>query len=474
MFRRNCWQLLFLCLVLAPVAAAQSLCDTTASSKVACTLANAYGPDGLSNGGALALHNSHTGQFGNSALSNFNALNSSIGSQLAELPLVSPASGISFSFDKSLGVFVPSQYNFGPILSERAGTLGRHKLLVGYSFQNFDFSRLDGIDLNTLPAVYFQQPNGGCAVNGANTGGCAFIRDVIVTQNTVNLRVRQYTAFVSFGVTSRLDVSLAIPTLNVNMSVTSTAGIRNNGSDNNTQFQGATSGQACSPNPCFNRTFFNSSGATGLGDLTARAKYEVWQGERQGLAVGADIRFPTGDELNYLGAGAYGIKPFLAWSLSGRIAPHFNIGYQWNGKSYLAGNITTTPSTKAPLPYLFFYTIGAEAGITKRLSAGLDFIAQDYTHAAQIQASNFQELGACTVPPPSAAGLSACNAFQPQGAIDPNFTPISGSYWTYQAAPGLRFRALGNLLLTGNVLIQLNNTGLVSRFVPLVGLTLSH
>jgi hypothetical protein len=477
MLRRVFWIALALVAFSAPKAVAQNLCSTTASSKVACTLANVYGVNGLTNDGALAPENQHQGQFGNSFLSNLGALNSSIGTQLGELPLVSPASGISFSFNKSLGILVPAEYNFGPILSERAGTIGRHKFLVGFSYQNYQFQTLDGANLNSLPAVFTQQDTAGCSAAGNNTKGCAFIRDVIVTTNAIDLRVNQYTAFVSYGITDKLDISVAVPTINVRESATSIATIKNNGASNLYQFLGPTPGQGCTPNPCFDRTFFNYNGATGIGDVTVRAKYEVWKGESAGFAIGTDVRFPTGDSLNYLGSGAYGVKPFGAFSIVfKRVSVHLNGGYEWNASSYLAGNITpsqasgTVAPTKDNLPAQVVYSAGAEFGIIKRLSVAFDYLGQEILNAPRIKSSTFQELPACSAAPP----VSACNTFNATGAVDPIFQEYKSSYATANAAVGLRYRIFGHFLLTGNMVFKLNDPGLRSKYVPLVGLTFSH
>jgi len=48
-----------------------------------------------------------------------------------------PASGFIFSFNPSLGVITRETENFGPILTERADTIGKHKLFVGFSYQYF-------------------------------------------------------------------------------------------------------------------------------------------------------------------------------------------------------------------------------------------------------------------------------------------------------------------------------------------------
>jgi hypothetical protein len=468
-----------------PSSYAQNLCTTGGDSgKVACTVANVYGPGGLStNGQALVQHN-FFGTQPTSFFLNLTALNSAVGGQLGQLPLVSPASGIAFAFSKSLGVFVPQDYNFGSVLSERSGTIGRHKFLVGFSYQRFDFDTLDGLALKNLPAAFAQNDVGNCSASSeaTATGGCAFIRDVIVSTTNINLQVNQYTSFMSFGITDRFDVSVAVPVINVGMTVTSATTVHNNGSDNNIQYIDPATGQGCLPNPCFGRTFSSHNGATGIGDLTFRAKYTLWKGEKAGFAIGGDLRVPTGDALNYLGAGAVGVKVFGAWSRSGRIAPHLNVGYEWNGNSYLAGNITPTTvngvtptATKDNLPAQMLYSAGVEIGIFRRLSLGLDYLGNYYFNAPRIASSSFQELPACAVPPPPGqTGLSACNAFQATGAVDPTFQQTKGSFNTSNASVGLRFRPFGKFLLTGNVVIKLDDPGLRSKFIPLAGISFSH
>ena len=494
--RRAMWTraglaLLVLGLSTVPRAGAQNLCATVDAGKVACAVANVYGPAGLSTtGNTLVAHNFVSGQTSpNSFILNVTALSAAVGGQLGVLPLVSPSSGIAFSFDKSLGVFVASEYNFGPVLSERAGTIGRHKLLFGFAYQSFDFDKLDNVDLKNLHAAFGQTPVANCSAAGGagpqNEGGCAFIRDTLVTTNNVDLRVNQYTAFISFGLTSRLDVSVAIPTVNVRMGVTSNATIHNNGLDDDFQFVASSSGAGCAT-PCFNRTFSNAVGATGIGDVTFRVKYELWKGERAGLALGGDVRVPTGDSINYLGSGAIGIKPFGALSANiKRFSAHVNAGYEWNGQSYLAGNrapspdpatgITPAPS-KANLPSQFFYTVGGEVGIFKRLSGAVDFLGAHYFNAPRIESSTFTELPGCDPTKVNTVPVQQCNApqFLPTGTVDPNIQQFKGDYSTEDLAVGLRFRPFGKFLLTANSIVKLNDAGLRSKFIPLLGISYSH
>jgi hypothetical protein len=86
------------------------------------------------------------------------------------------------------------------------------------------------------------------------------------------------------------------------------------------------------------RLFTAFGHASGAGDVTVRMKQVVRKGQTHGLALGLDLRLPTGDERNLLGTGAAGVQPFAAWSADYQtVSPHVNLGYQWNGSSVLGG-----------------------------------------------------------------------------------------------------------------------------------------
>lgn len=140
------------------------------SKDVICTVNQVYGGGGLvgvTNNGPLGStdQNSaafkHSVHFQDSALASFAPLTSAIGTALSQLPLTSPASGFTFSFNSSLGVYARTTENFGPILSERADTIGKHKLFVGFSYQYFNFDRVDGVNLRNFSAV-FQHEHENC------------------------------------------------------------------------------------------------------------------------------------------------------------------------------------------------------------------------------------------------------------------------------------------------------------------------
>jgi hypothetical protein len=87
--------------------------------------------------------------------------------------------------------------------------------------------------------------------------------------------------------------------------------------------------------PCFGALSSDSRSVTEFGDVIVRDKYQFFEGEREGWAAGIDARLPTGDEENFIGSGALGLKPFVIFPTRGRISPHATAGYELNGNSLL-------------------------------------------------------------------------------------------------------------------------------------------
>lgn len=455
-------------------ASAQGLCPVgTASDKLVCLIPGVFGVNGLANGGALAVVGDHQGHFQASFLSSLTPLNSAVGSQSTLLPLASPSSGITFTWNPTAKVFTASTDSFGPVLGERAETIGRYRLSLGFSYQYFKFDSLDGVDLKKLPAVYTHQddtiaPGMTCSINApnpssSNTDGCGFVRDVISTNNSIDLKIHQFTTFVTFGLTNRIDISVAIPIENVRMGVFSNAAIVDN---SNSGFHRFRQGTNCAGNGCLNNSFSNFRSASGIGDITLRVKGTAWKGERAGLALGVDVRVPTGDKLNFLGSGAAGVRPFVVWSYRSRISPHVVVGYETNGSSVLAGDIST--GSKERLPSQLTYSGGADVWLTRWFTAAFDLIGQQVFEARRVSINtDFQDLGPC-VPP---SGPNYCNGTPGPPNRYSNLSQLTGSYNITNASVGAKIRPFARLLVTGNVLIKLNDGGLRARFVPLVAVS---
>jgi hypothetical protein len=109
-----------------------------------------------------------------------------------------------------------SAQSFGPILAERAETIGKDKFFFGIATQFFRFNSLDGMDLRRMPAVFQHQP----------TDNPRFGNDFITTENFLDLQVGQYTGYFTYGLTDRIDLSVAVPLVSTTFNVTSKATIQ--------------------------------------------------------------------------------------------------------------------------------------------------------------------------------------------------------------------------------------------------------
>ncbi len=332
-------------------------------------------------------------------------LSSLAGIELSFLPVMSPASGIAFTFDPQLGVVVPSRESLGPILSDRADTIGRNRVFLGFAYQHFGFDSFDGRPLR----------------QSFGAGTLASITD---------LTVDQYTSYLGYGVTSRVEVSAIIPVKTVTFA--------------------ANGLMVTSIDPL---TFATTLGLapevsrqqSGVGDITFRVKGTVWKRERGGVAAGVDLRTPTGDALNFLGAGAYGVKPFVAASFGkslGKVylAPHLNLGFEFNGTSILGSPLV---GQEGRLPRRLNYAVGAEVGLGKRVTGTAEFTGDRLFNAEKL-----------VVPV--------------TGTVD-MVTITSRSINLTNASLGAKVNPFGHLVLTGNLTWRLNNAGLRARLVPLVG-----
>lgn len=414
-----------------------------------------YGPGGITVDTDLpSFHGfTHRPHFAASFLQEFQAFNESFAAQLSSEPLPSPASGFTYTFDSSLGVFKRSTQSFGPILSDRSETIGKGKFTFGFNYQYFDFDSLNGVDMKSLPAVLQhlrpRDPTFGL-----------FTFDVLTLSVDISATVNQFTAFASYGLLNRVDVSIAVPIEKVSLSASGAATIQTLGSG----YPGSTGLGTHFFDSKFPAMAFKSGTASGVGDILVRAKGKLLDLGNGGVALGIDVRLPSGDEKNLLGTGAAGYKPFLVASYAGKtVSPHVKVAYQWNGDSYLGVNANgatvqnlagqPVPLTKGKLPNELFYEAGLDAGLTKQVTFAADFLGRRFHNAEQAFATTF-------------------NAPDPGGTIHPfadTGTQV-GSFSTSEAAIGLKFNPVGNLLIDANILLNLDHNGLHHKPTPLFGI----
>jgi hypothetical protein len=391
-------------------------------------------------------------------------LNIGIATQLSALPIASPASGVIFKKDAATGDLLPAADSLGPVLTERAETIGARRFYLGFTRQQFRFDRLEGQPLGGVSNLYV----GGDPTN-ITQAGVPVTTSPIVYNTQIDLRIDQNVAFFTYGLTDRIDVSAALTWVNSTMSVLGfNAREVNSGNpgDGGTCWCAATLDVRASQADVttggaagFTRNIFGSarSSSTGIGDTIIRVKGTALQKTHYALGIGADLRLPTGDELNYHGSGAIGFKPFAALSLhSGnlggvRISPHFNVGYQVNGESILAGD--PVANTKARIPNQFTWAAGAAVGISRRVTFVADILGTRLMDSFRMVNMTVPGRG-------TAAGTATGMTLSPDKQ---SFNMNNGSF-------GLKLKTVGNLVLTANMLVALNDAGLRDKYVPLFGL----
>ena len=380
--------------LVSPAVNAQVSCSQ--SSKLICLI-----PQGLN--------------FTQSSFASLGFLSEAVGSEVSSLPLASPASGIIYENDPKLNLPVPSDETLGPVLTQRPETIGRHKLYIAATYQFFRFEDIDGLSLKNLP-IFITVPGQGFEP----------------TNNRLDLTVHQTTGYLTFGLTSRVDVSVAVPVLDINEQLT-TSGVEYNLTSSIIQ-------------PISSRSV--SGSAVGIGDVILAAKGTLWKPKHGGLAFGTEVRLPSGDAMNFLGSGTIGVKPFLSWTYGGRFAPHANISYEMNGESVLA---TNAAGKNGHLPNRLFYSGGADVRVTKWMTIAADALSQRVFDSERVALTSVLQTN--------------------QNVSYPSLVVSSSSYNRTDGSIGAKFKPFRNLIITGNLLVKLDQGGLRARTVPLGALS---
>jgi hypothetical protein len=329
-------------------------------------------------------------------------------------PLPSPASGFVYAFDPATGGFTQSSASYGPVLSERAETIGAHRFSFGFVDQFFDFTKVDGIPNSNIPIEVTLGSNAYLAGN-----------------YSLHFRLNQFTMFATYGISNFVETSVAVPIIN-------------------SQIGGSLSEHLHFGPATITAANTIDRSATGFGDLQFQVKANLFRRGSAGIALGTNIRTPTGDPYALTGAGALGIEPFLAASTTfhGWLAPHVNVGYQWNGQSVLAGDVVS--GAKRNLPGSITYAAGAEIAINRRITLAEDLIGTELIHAERAFSGFIREFDGTTV--------------QGVGFVHQSFNSTSVS-------SGLKFNPGGNVLLILNLLARVNSGGLRAAVVPTLGVS---
>jgi Putative MetA-pathway of phenol degradation len=434
---------LLLLVLLAQRSPAQTNCGAGTSSpstSLSCLAAVSLTPAGFSPASPAQPAASTT--FSPNTLS---FLSGAIGAEVSQIPLASPASGIIYTNNPVTQLPERLDQSFGPILTQRAQTIGRHNFYVAVTYQYFLLEDIDSQALKNLPAVIY--------LNSASNPTSAVADFAGVSNNYFQLKVHQFVGYFTYGLTSRVDVSVAVPILQVDLRDTFSELFVHNPQSI------CTSGCPATPG---NISGSNAGEATGVGDVVIAAKVNVWKLRRNdrdhgGLSAGVEFRVPSGDAKNFLGSGAFGAKPFATFSYAGHFSPHVNVAYQFNGDTDLITkvNATTGALTDGQLPNRLIYSGGMDFSVFKKLTVNVDAIAQ---HVFDVQRATLLPAGTLLF----SSGSNVTTG-------TPVVQPVTGSYTQVDASGGIKWNPFKAFLISGNISVKLNQAGLRARLVPLVG-----
>jgi hypothetical protein len=267
--------------------------------------------------GSLAIHGTHfTGSAVQANENMLGFLTDAIGTTLGSIPISATSSGATFRFVN--GAPVSTATSAGPIFAERAQTLGRRGLLVGFNTTHVGFDHVRGTSLKDLTFNFSHQD-----VQQPGLGDVAGEYDYINVRPSLSVKLQSTAVFATYGVSDRFDLGVAIPVVYSSLDGSSTATILNTtGTLSNSHHFGTDA------NPSSTASAKASGSHTGIGDIAVRAKANLVESARYGFAIMGDARLPTGDADNFTGTGHLAVRALGI--LSGRIgdfSPHVNGGY---------------------------------------------------------------------------------------------------------------------------------------------------
>jgi hypothetical protein len=285
-----------------------------------------------SNPATITIHGNHFAPSANAQNGTIiSFITSAISGNVADFPFSAASGGTTFRFEG--GVPVPTSVSPGPVFAERAQTLGRGRTLVGFSYNTFHYSTLRGVDLHNVHLTFTHENVTGPKCDSIVGSSCdpmgvpTLENDIMPFQLSLDINVTLASFVVTYGVSDRLDLGIALPIVSMSLVAHSEAQIIPFGGPTAAHFFAGTPS-----NPVLTASRFVQGSATGLGDVAVRMKLNLSQSDQTSLGLLMDGRFPTGSERDLLGAGKFSGRALGILSARfGEFSPHANLGYLFKG-----------------------------------------------------------------------------------------------------------------------------------------------
>lgn len=347
---------------------------------------------------------------------------------LSSIPLSSSSAGFTYVHDAQTGETLLKSSSFGPLFVERPLTNGQGVFNFGLAFQRNTFDRL--FDQDIAEDGVFIADNKAFFPDG--------FRQFVEERATFKADITTYTMTASYGVSGFMDLAVAVPLVSIDAT-----GSRVRSWDVPRSFAEDPDLRAELGTPTGSRPIgFGTANvsATGVGDITLRAKIAAGAGRSQPVALVADIRLATGDEENFLGTGKAGAK--------------FSVvaGRQWGAVSAYGSTGIATGGLVTSFDYAG--AVDVAVGPRQQATLALAFFGQTTSDGAELQVfRTFDRVGTTGI----------------RGTFDRNLVS-DARLTTGMLAPSARVQLSNSLLLSAAVLVPVGKSGFQSGISPTIGL----
>jgi hypothetical protein len=320
---------------------------------------------------------------------------------IATAPIATSSSGFVYRLDPELGTASRVSDSFGTFFVERAMTGARRRVSVGLSASTAGYDRLDGLNLRD-----------GSLIATSNQFGdepAPFDTEAL----TLKIRTRTMTFFGAYGVTDRLEIGGALPIVDLQIE-----GSRLN------VYRGGSYIQAT-----------GAASASGLADAALRAKYRIYATRTAGFAAAAEVRLPTGDERQLLGAGKAAVRFMAIGSVeNARSGAHGNV-------ALVRGGVSDEIDASGALTF----------AATPRLTVSGEMLFRRLLDVHQITSAS--------APHPLFEGVSTMR-------LVPGLSAATLS----TAVTGIKWNAHKTMVVTADIVWRLGRGGLTAPFTPTIAI----
>jgi hypothetical protein len=335
-----------------------------------------------------------------------------VGLEVSTAPIGSSAGGFTFTFDPVTRSFTRAAPSFGPLFGERAITAGEARASFGVNYIHTTYDALDGVDIG----------DGSLRTVELRTGSTPRFRGTA----SLNVTTDTVVFFTNIALNRWFDAGVAVPYVNLRVDGTHLIA---------------------------DRQAIGNASAQGLGDVAVRAKVRLYAQDQGGVALGVDLRLPTGDHDALLGAGVTRTLVSGIWSAAaGPVSPHASFGFEYWSDPFQIFDPLQQASIDAGR-HGVVYNAGVEWVAADTLTVNGEIIGRTLRNGGRLE---YREVPLRA----NAFGLTSALV----ASVDPrglNQMSVSG---------GIKWNFAGTALLNASVLLPLNDAGLRDRIMPIVGL----